>query len=314
MRLLINARPISPVLNDVPDISMFSIWWLAIRPKTLSISLTPVLLGSALAWHEQQQLSLSIFIVTLISALTIQIGTNLYNDAVDYEKGADTHQRLGPRRAAQQGWLTAQEIKTGALLSFIFAFISGTYLAWTGGWPIIILGLLSILCGYAYTAGPKPIAYSPFGELFVLIFFGFAAVSGSYYLQTLNINLITLLVSSTIGSMAAAILLVNNYRDLEGDEKAHKLTLVHYTGRPAARILYSLMLLYPYLCILFLIKDFSWLILLPMLSLPMAIKLIIDFSAMDISSALNQILTRTAQLQLVYTVLFVLAMLFNMNS
>ncbi len=289
---------------------MFSFWWLAIRPKTLSISLTPVLMGTALAWHEQQQLSISIFIVTLLSALAIQIGTNLYNDAADFEKGADTHQRLGPRRAAQQGWLTAQQIKTGALLSFILAFIGGIYLVWTGGWPIIILGLLSIICGYAYTAGPKPIAYSPFGELFVLVFFGFAAVGGSYYLQTLDINLITLLLSSTIGAMAAAILLINNYRDLDSDEQAQKLTLVHYTGRPAARVLYALMLLYPYLCLLFLIRDFSWLILLPMLSLPVTIKLILDFLAMDISSALNQILARTAQVQLIYTILIVLALIF----
>ncbi len=288
-----------------------TIWWLAIRPKTLSISVTPVLLGSALAWHDQQQFSISIFLLTLLSALCIQIGTNLYNDAADFEKGADTHQRLGPRRAAQQGWLSAGQIKFGALLSFIIAFTSGIYLAWIGGWPIILLGLISILCGYAYTAGPKPIAYSPFGELFVLIFFGLAGVGGSYYLQTLDINLPGILMGSTIGSMAAAILLVNNYRDLEGDELVNKLTLVHYIGRPAARIIYASMLIYPYLLLLALISIYSFLILLPFLSLPLVYRIIRQFYSMDISPQLNRILAQTAQLQLIYTLLLLPAFIFK---
>ncbi len=280
-----------------------TIWWLAIRPKTLSISVTPVLLGSALAWHDQQHISINIFLLTLLSALGIQTGTNLYNDAADFEKGADTPQRLGPRRAAQQGWLSTGQIKSGALLSFIIAFTCGIYLAWIGGWPIILLGLISILCGYAYTAGPKPIAYSPFGELFVLIFFGLAGVGGSYYLQTLDIDLLSVLMGSTIGSIAAAILLVNNYRDLEGDELVNKLTLVHYIGRPAARVLYAAMLIYPYLILPALISRYSLLILLPYLSLPLVYKIIRQFYTMEISAQLNQILARTAQLQLFYTLL-----------
>ncbi len=285
----------------MPDKS--TIWWLAIRPKTLSISLTPVLLGSALAWHDQQHFSLTVFLLTLLAALCIQMGTNLYNDAADFEKGADTGTRLGPRRAAQQGWLSARQIKKGALLSFTIAFICGIYLAWIGGWPIILLGLLSILCGYAYTAGPKPIAYSPFGELFVLIFFGLAGVGGSYYLQTLNINNLTLLMGTTIGTMAAAILLVNNYRDLEGDERVNKLTLVHYIGRPAARMVYVFMLIYPYVCLFMVINYYSWLVLLALLSLPLAYTIIRQFLTMNISAQLNQILVQTAQLQLVYTLL-----------
>ena len=162
---------------------------------------------------------------------------------------------------------------------------------------------MSILCGYAYTAGPKPIAYSPFGELFVLLFFGLAAVGGTYYLQTLNMNITTLLMGSTIGSMAAAILLVNNYRDLEGDEKVNKLTLVHFTGRPAARSIYILILIYPYLFLFGLIREYSWLALLPILSLPLAFKIIRRFITMEISPELNKILAQTAQLQLIYTLL-----------
>ncbi|MCU7837156.1 MAG: 1,4-dihydroxy-2-naphthoate polyprenyltransferase [gamma proteobacterium symbiont of Taylorina sp.] len=295
-----------------------SIWWLAIRPKTLTISITPVLSGSALAWHDHAVFSTLTFLIILLSALCIQIGTNLYNDAADFEKGADTDKRLGPKRAAQQGWLSSRQIKTGAFISFLIAFIAGIYLAWLGGISIVILGLISILCGYAYTGGPKPIAYSPFGELFVLIFFGLCAVGGTYYLQCQHINLIILLIASGIGSLAAAILLVNNYRDLDGDEKAQKLTLVHYTGRPTTRLIYSFMILYPYL-ILFSLPllsssqqpqaAYSWFVLLPLLSFHFAIKIIHLLFSLEISTQLNTVLVKTAQLQLIYTLLLTIGLL-----
>ena len=295
--------------------SLLSIWWLAIRPKTLSISITPVLLGSALAWHDQSSFSFLTFFLILIASLCIQIGTNLYNDAADFEKGADTAERLGPRRAAQQGWLDARQIKQGAFISFVIAFVAGIYLAWLGGIVIIILGLVSILCGYAYTAGPRPIAYSPLGEIFVLIFFGFAAVGGTYFLlsQTIEPMLFTfvLVLASSIGSMASAILLVNNYRDLDSDEKVNKLTLVHYTGRLAARVIYTAMIIYPYLLLLALVPVYSWFILTPLLSVPWAIKLIKLFLHLEISSELNRVLARTAQLQLIYTLLLSAGLLWS---
>ncbi|WP_198264451.1 1,4-dihydroxy-2-naphthoate polyprenyltransferase [sulfur-oxidizing endosymbiont of Gigantopelta aegis] len=286
----------------------FSIWWLAIRPKTLSIALSPVLLGSALSWHSQAAFSLLTFIIILISALCIQIGTNLYNDAADFEKGADTPERLGPKRAAQQGWLNAGQIKRGALISFFMAFLAGIYLAYLGGMAIIILGLISILCGYAYTGGPKAIAYTPLGELFVIVFFGFAAVGGSFYLQSHTINYSVLILATGIGSMAAAILLVNNYRDLEGDRKVKKLTLVHYIGRPMARKLYVFMMSYPYLLLLVLLPQYPWTILLALFSLPLAIMLIGYFLRMEITSELNKVLAYTAQLQLLYTLLLSLGL------
>lgn len=283
--------------------TVFSIWWLAIRPKTLSISLAPVLLGSALAWHEQNSFSLFTFLATLLSAVCIQIGTNLYNDAADFEKGADTEQRLGPKRAAQQGWLNSRQIKIGALISFLLAFFFGIYLAWVGGWVIVILGLVAILCGYGYTAGPRPIAYTPLGEVFVMIFFGFSAVAGTYYLQIQTLKPSVFLYASTIACMAAAILLVNNYRDLDSDRKVNKLTLVNYTGRPMARIIFAALLIYPYLLLPVLFIDFIWQILIPVLSLPLAVKLIYEFFLTPVSPGLNQLLAQTAQLQLLYTAL-----------
>ena len=294
--------------------TQLTIWWLAIRPKTLSISVTPVLLGSALAWHDQHVFSLLTFISTLVAALAIQIGTNLYNDAADFEKGADNNERLGPKRAAQQGWLSAQQIKRGAFISFIVAFFFGIYLAYLGGLGIIILGLTSILCGYAYTGGSKPIAYSPLGELFVIIFFGFAAVGGSYYLQTATLHSLILIIASTLGVFAAAILLVNNYRDLDGDEKVAKLTLVHYIHRPNARILYVIMIAYPYIILVFLLSYYSWFILLPLLCLPMAFQVIQLFLSLDISPKLNHVLAKTAQLQFIYSVLLSSAIIINSYS
>ena len=291
-----------------------TIWWLAIRPKTLSISVTPVLLGSALSWQMHQAFSFLTFAVILLSALFIQIGTNLYNDVSDFERGADTSDRMGPRRAAQQGWLNAKQIKSGAFVSFLLAFCSGIYLAIIGGLPIIILGLISIVCGYAYTAGPKPIAYSPLGEVFVLIFFGLAAVGGTFYLQSMSLNSKVLIHASSLGTIAAAILLINNYRDLDSDRQAHKLTLVHYINRPAARILYAVMILYPYITLLLFYTQLSWLILIPFISILLAIWLIYCIYSWPVSSRLNQLLARTAQLQLIYTLLLSLILVIHDGS
>lgn len=292
----------------------FKIWWLAIRPKTLSISVTPVLLGTALAWSDHAEVSSITFTVILFSVLAIQIGTNLYNDAADHEKGADTAERLGPQRATQQGWLSAKQIKNGALLSFVCAFISGIYLAWLGGLPIIILGLVSIACGYAYTGGPKPIAYSPLGEVFVMAFFGLAAVGGTYYLYTFSLTPMVMLFSTTIGSMAAAILLVNNYRDLDQDRKASKLTLVHYIGRHNTKKLYNFLILYPYLFLLIIVffnSNYNLLLLYPLLSLPLALKAIKLMGQLPISDRLNLLLQKTAQLQLFYTLLLCLGLIID---
>lgn len=283
-------------------------WLLAIRPKTLSISVSPVLVGSALAWHDVASFNPVTFVLILISALAIQIATNLYNDAKDFEKGADTESRLGPKRAAQQAWLSVEQIKRGAFISFLLAFAVGIALVWVGGWPIVIIGLLSIACGYAYTGGPKPIAYSPFGELFVLIFFGLLGVAGSYYLQAQALNVMVILASSSLGVLAAAILLVNNYRDLEGDEKVNKLTLVHYIGRLNTRKLFLIFIIYPYVLSLLLVPVYGLNILLVFISLPFAWYLIRYFLRLAITSELNQVLAKTAQLQLLFSVLLAIGL------
>jgi 1,4-dihydroxy-2-naphthoate octaprenyltransferase len=274
------------------------------RPRTLGISVTPVITGSGLAWAEISGLDWVTALATLVAASMIQIGTNLYNDAADFERGADTSARLGPPRATAQGWFRIDQVKRAAHFSFSLAFLVGIYLVWVGGLPILVIGLFSLLAGYAYTSGPKPIAYSAMGELFVFIFFGLTAVAGSYYLQGAPLSPAVALSGCAIGALASAVLLVNNYRDLETDEKAGKLTLIHYLGRNRSRRLYTLFLLSPFVLPLALV-DFGpgpWLVL---AALPFALLLRYRFNNIAPGAGCNRILNHTARLQLIYGLLLV---------
>ncbi len=277
-------------------------WFLAIRPKTLGISVAPVLVGSSLAYAESGSLQWLTMLSALGASLFIQMGTNLYNDAADYERGADTPERLGPARAAAFGWFNPSEVKCAAHICFAIAFCIGIYLASVGGWPIVVIGLLSIAAGYAYTGGPRPIAYSPSGELFVFMFFGLVAVMGSYYLQTLRISLNAFLCAAALGMLAAAVLLVNNYRDQETDAKVHKLTLIYYLGKNRSHATFGLLLLLPFLLPLTLsnVGAMVWSIL---IMLPIAILLLRNFIREQPGPIFNTYLARTAQLQLSYSVL-----------
>jgi 1,4-dihydroxy-2-naphthoate octaprenyltransferase len=287
--------------------SRFRRWVLAARPKTLTISLSSIIAGTALAWADYRVLDWPTAIATLAAALLIQIGTNLYNDAIDFERGTDTPARLGPERATAQGWFSAAEVKRAAHTCFGLASLIGIYLTWVGGWPIVAIGLLSLVAGYAYTAGPRPIAYSAQGELFVFLFFGLAAVLGSYYLQTRSISAGALFTACAIGALAAAVLLVNNYRDLDTDEKADKLTLVHSLGRRGSRVLYRLLLLLPFGLPLLLQgpSPGAWLVL---AALPYALWLQFRFGRETSGPAFNQTLAATARLQLFYSLLLALGL------
>ncbi|MEN8166112.1 MAG: 1,4-dihydroxy-2-naphthoate polyprenyltransferase [Pseudomonadota bacterium] len=283
-------------------------WFLAIRPKTLSLSLVPVIAGIALAWREMHLFQPLPALAAVLGAMLIQIGTNLHNDAEDFARGTDTEERLGPPRASAQGWLSSEAVMRGAKIAFGLAFIIGLYLVWHGGWPILAIGLVSLLAGYAYTGGPKPIAYSASGELFVFLFFGLVAVLGSYYLQTLTLSLNALATGCAIGLLAAAVLLVNNYRDLESDRKAGKLTLTHYLGEHRSQQFYALLIITPFLLPLMLsgLTGTVWLVLLAM---PSAWLLLHRFISEAPGPGFNQILARTALLQLLYGVLLTSALL-----
>ena len=281
-------------------------WFLACRPKTLSVSLSPVLVGTAIAWHDSGTLLWLPLLAAALGAAFIQIGTNLFNDVGDFLRGTDTPGRLGPKRATAEGWLTPGMVKAGAWLSFALAFLCGIYLVWHGGWPIVAIGLASLAAGWAYTGGPKPIAYGPLGEVFVFLFFGLVAVGGSYYLQTLTLTPMALVAGTLVGIHAAAVITVNNYRDLDGDAKSGKNTLAVHFGRPAMRRLYTVQLLTPY-ALLPLLAGLGWHALLPLLSLPLALKLIQRFHHETPGPVFNSILAASAGLQLLFAILLSLA-------
>jgi 1,4-dihydroxy-2-naphthoate octaprenyltransferase len=280
-----------------------SAWFLACRPKTLSVSLSPVVVGSAVAWHEQGRLFWLPILVAALGAALIQIGTNLFNDVGDFLRGTDVAGRIGPRRATAEGWLSPRAVRAGAWLAFALAFLCGIYLVSRGGWPIVAIGLCSLAAGWAYTGGPRPIAYGPLGEIFVFIFFGLVAVGGSYYLQTLNLSRMALLAAALVGLHAAAVITVNNTRDRASDAASGKNTLAVHLGLPAMRRLYAVEIFAPY-ALLPLLAGRGWLGLLPLLSLPLALRLIGRFRREAPGPAFNGILAATAGLQLVFALLF----------
>jgi len=281
---------------------MVRYWLAAVRPRTLSIAVVPVLVGSTLAWSETGTLALSVMAAALVVAVLIQAGTNLQNDAADYERGADDPStRLGPPRVTAEGWLPANHVRMGASLSFGLAFTLGCYLIAVGGWPILAVGVASIVAGVAYSSGPRPIAYTVFGELFVWIFFGLVAVSGSYYLQTGEISQTAVLAGALIGSPAAAVLVVNNYRDLENDAQVGRKTAAVRFGRSASRLEFALLMLAPFLLVPFAHKSGAdgWWWIVPYIMLPRALILIKQFWSETPGPALNRLLAATAHFQLV---------------
>ncbi len=287
------------------------VWWLAIRPKTLSVSLVPVMVGSSLAYAETGAVLWLPLLVALLAAMLIQIGTNLHNDVSDFERGADGAERVGPARATASGWLAPAVVRRAALACFGLAVLLGFYLVWHGGWPILLLGLCSIAAGWAYTGGPRPIAYSALGELFVWLFFGLGAVMGSYYLQTLSLGWSVFVAASMVGLLAAAVIAVNNYRDLDSDRKIGKNTLAVRIGRGGSQAEYALLLFAPYLLLPLLawLSHSGWGAGLPLLSLPLALSLWRRFRREQPGPVFNLILAQTAQLQLGFGILLSIGLL-----
>jgi len=214
------------------------VWLGAVRPRTLPAAVAPVLVGSALAWHDGAWHAPAAALC-LGFALLVQIGTNFANDYYDFIRGADTAARVGPRRAVAAGLITPATMRGAMIVTFAAAFALGLgLLAWGGPW-LLVIGIASIVCGIAYTGGPWPLAYLGLGDLFVFLFFGLVAVGGTYFVQAGRLTRDALLAGVPVGLLAANILVVNNYRDVETDAAAHKRTLVVRFGRDAARIQFT---------------------------------------------------------------------------
>ncbi len=285
-----------------------ALWWAAARPRTLVLSLAPVLLGTATGASAAHGLAWGPALAALLCAGLIQTGTNLHNDVADFIRGVDTEERLGPPRATVQGWFSPAAVRRASRAAFLVAFLAGCYLAWFGGWPIVLIGLLSLAAGAAYSGGPRPISHGPLGELFVLLFFGVIAVGGSDYLQTLQLRPQALLAGLVPGLPAAAVLLLNNYRDLEGDRQAGRRTLCHYLQRERCRPLFALLLLLP-LVAAFACSGDTTHGMIPLLALPMAVRLTILLWHAPIGPELNRLLAGTAAYTLILSLLTGLAVL-----
>jgi 1,4-dihydroxy-2-naphthoate octaprenyltransferase len=231
--------------------SKLKIWILGIRPKTLAASIAPVLMGLGAAFYDRHfSLHLSSAILTLLTAVLIQAGTNLSNDLFDYIKGADNQKRVGPLRIMQSGFVTKKEMFLGIFIVFFLASVCGIFLVIRGGLPILIVGILSIICGFLYTAGPHPIGYMGLGEIFVLVFFGIIAFSGTYYVQTLAFSPMLIVMGLIPGFFSVAVLSANNLRDIKTDREAGKNTLAVKFGYRFAVCEYIFCMIMPYLLLI----------------------------------------------------------------
>lgn len=277
-------------------------WLLAARPRTLTIAVGPVLVGTVAGSAEAGRFDPAAMAVAMIAAVLIQVGTNLQNDVGDFLRGADGADRLGPPRATSAGWLSAAQVERAAALAFGLAVALGGYLVRLGGWPVLVAGITSVAAGIAYTRGPRPIAYTGLGELFVFAFFGLVAVGGSYYLQAGSLGPSAIVAGAMIGLLAAAVLAVNNYRDIESDRRAGKHTLAACLGGAFARGEYTVLLLAPFalLAALVPIAHMGAAAAMPVIALPWAARLAWTTHRRPPGRWLNGLLAETALLGLAF--------------
>jgi 1,4-dihydroxy-2-naphthoate octaprenyltransferase len=279
---------------------------MASRPRTLPAAAAPVLVGTAYADTLGTFKPLT-FIATLLGALLIQIGTNLSNDYSDARRGADTEDRLGPVRVTAGGLVPPKQVLIATYVAFGLAVLVGVYLIVTAGWQLLLVGIASILAGVLYTGGPKPYGYEGLGEVFVFLFFGVVAVTGTFFAQREELTWESFVLAVPVGLLATAILMVNNTRDLETDRRAGKRTLAVRLGREKARVGYALLI---YLA--FATAPLAWVLggahltpwlLLPWLALPLAAPTVRVVRNRVDGPSLNGALAKTGMLQLVFCVL-----------
>ena len=284
-------------------------WILAARPKTLSAAIVPVLMAAALASHEPEGIMWPYFWCALAGAVFIQIATNFVNDALDFEKGADTGERLGPLRVTQAGLISAERVLRGALVCLVAAALCGVPLIYRGGWPMLVVGLASMAMAYAYTGGPYPLAYHGLGELFVILFFGFIAVGGTFYVLTLRVTPSALLAGFAAGSLATVLIVINNLRDVESDRKSAKRTLAVRFGERFARFEILLFTVAPFLTVVAMawMRSEPWLLIAGLAS-PLAAALVVKVRRSR-GAELNHCLALAGGLQWSFGILFVVGCL-----
>ncbi len=280
------------------------LWFLAARPRTLPAAIAPVLVGTALAAQRDIFHPLR-FVAALVASVFIQIGTNLANDYSDARRGADTDDRLGPVRVTAGGLLPPRRVLLGTYVAFGVAVACGAYLIAVAGWGLLLVGAASIAAGVLYTGGPRPYGYEGLGEVFVFLFFGVVAVVGSFYVQARTLPWEAFALSVPIGLLAAAILIVNNVRDVDTDRRAGKRTLAVRLGRGRARRLFA-----GAITVAFVVPIVTWLagglsawLLLTLVAAPLAMPLVRIVSERADGASLNMALAHTGRLLAVFSVL-----------
>jgi 1,4-dihydroxy-2-naphthoate octaprenyltransferase len=276
---------------------------MAARLRTLPAAVAPVLVGTALAVHDTEDLLVLAFLATLLGALLIQVGTNLSNDYSDARRGADTEDRLGPVRVTAGGLVPPQRVLVATYVTFALVVLVGMYLVYVAGPELLLVGAASILAGVLYTGGPRPYGYEGLGEVFVFTFFGIVAVTGTYYVQVERLPWEAFVLAVPVGLLASAILVVNNVRDLETDRRAGKRTLAVRMGRERTRALYAGMLAVAFLTLVPLALAIGPWVLLALLAAPLAVKLVGTVRTRTDGPTLNGVLARTGMLQLAFCVL-----------
>lgn len=293
---------------SLDKISKVHAWVLASRPKTLPAAVAPVLVGTALALKEDEFNGMAA-VVALVCSVLLQIGANFVNDLYDFLSGSDTEKRSGPTRMVANKIISVREMKIGIAVVFAIAFMLGMYLVHVGGWPILLIGVLSIIAGIGYTAGPYPLAYNGLGDVFVFIFFGFVGTVGSFYVQTLKLTPLAFWASVPVGALVTNILVVNNYRDIDEDRENGKNTLAVKFGRTFTRVQYVSFMILSYvtpLLVYFTFKRTAW-VFLPVLTFPIGLKLIKMIFNYE-GKQLNETLALTAKLSAIYGFLFAIGL------
>ncbi|MDW5596755.1 1,4-dihydroxy-2-naphthoate polyprenyltransferase [Conexibacter stalactiti] len=280
------------------------IWVMAARLRTLPVGLAPVLVGTALAGFEDVFHPLR-FAAAVLGALFIQVGANLSNDYSDARRGADTEDRLGPVRVTAGGLVPPRQVLIATYVTFALAIACGAYLIAVAGWQLLLVGVASIIAGVLYTGGPRPYGYDGLGELFVFLFFGIVAVAGSYFVQTETLEWEAFALAVPAGLLASAVLVVNNYRDMDTDRRAGKKTLAVRLGRRRTQVLFAVMVYGAYLLtpVAWIFGPLSPWLLLPLLTLPLAAPVVRIVRNRTDGPTLNEALAKTGMLELIFCVL-----------
>ena len=283
-------------------------WLVAVRPRTLLVAISPVLVGAALGWQRTGALDLTVSLIVLAAALLMQVLSNLQNDVGYTVRGGESSgTRTGLPRATARGWLTVRTVRNAIVLGALVSVALGMLLVLHRGWPVLAIGLASLLAALAYMGGPRPIAYTPYGELTVFVFFGLVAVTGTDWMLTQSVGAATVVAAVALGALAAAALAVNNHRDIAHDALVGRRTFAVTFGAAVSRRLYSLLLLGSFaLTPLMAWLAGSALLLLPCLLLPAAWTLRHDMKRCPPGIAFNEVLFRTFKMELVFAVLLAL--------